>query len=131
MYQSNIKTAGHSWEKKNLVTVNRKGKMFDEMVCRYCGMKGRRYGFESVEVSENYNYENVNNCPKAPAPNIPKKVKVTRCTANGKAFSNLTPHSIHEVVEPPKGYKNDLSGVWVMGVGEPVKLLNNEFTHEP
>ena len=131
MYQSDIKTSGHVWEKQNLVTVNSRGKMFDQMICKNCGMKGRRYGFITVEVSENYKFENVERCPKAKEINIPKKVKVTRCTANGKAFSNLTPHSVHEVVEPPKGYKNDYNGVWVMGVGEPVRLLNNEFTHEP
>ncbi len=128
MYQSNIKTSQHVWEKKNLVTVNSRGRMFDEMVCKYCGMKGRRYGFENVEVRENYKIENVNLCPKAPKKEIAQKVKVTRCTAHGKAFANLLPDSIHEVVTPPDGYKNDHTGVWVMGIGEPVKLLANEFT---
>lgn len=56
-----------------------------------------------------------------------KKIKVTKCTAYGKVFSNLLPDSEHEVVTPPQGYKNDHSGVWVMGVGEPVKLLTVEF----
>lgn len=32
MYQSNIKKSGHVWDKKNLVTINSRGKMFDEMV---------------------------------------------------------------------------------------------------
>lgn len=127
MYQSNIKTSQHVWEKQNLVTVNRRGKMFDEMVCKNCKMKGRRFGFESVEVSENYKFENVHLCPKAEPIEIPEKVKVTNCTASGKAFENLTPNSIHEIVTPPSGYKNDHTGVWVMGVGEPVKLLSNEF----
>lgn len=127
MYQSNIKTAQHVWEKQNLVTVNRRGKMFDEMVCKNCKMKGRRFGFESVEVSENYKFENVHLCPKAKPIEIPEKVKVTNCTASGKSFGNLTPNSIHQVVTPPSGYKNDHTGVWVMGVGEPVKLLSNEF----
>ncbi len=49
MYNSNIKTCQHRWIKKNLVTISRKGKMFDEVVCEYCNMKGRRYGFESVK----------------------------------------------------------------------------------
>lgn len=127
MYQSNIKTSQHVWEKQNLVTVNRRGKMFDEMVCKNCKMKGQRFGFESVEVSENYKFENVHLCPNAEPIEIPEKVKVTNCTASGKAFGNLTPNSIHEIVAPPSGYKNDHTGVWVMGVGEPVKLLSNEF----
>ena len=128
MYQSDIKTSQHVWEKKNLVTVNSRGKMFDEMVCKNCGMKGRRYGFVSVEVSENYKLENVKLCPKAPKKEIAQKVKVIKCGAQGKAFANLVPDSVHEVVTPPAGYKNDHTGVWVMGVGEPVKLLSNEFT---
>lgn len=127
MYQSNIKTSQHVWEKQNLVTVNRKGKMFDEMVCQKCNMKGRRYGFVSVEVSESYNVENVHLCPGAEEFEVPKKVTVVKCTANGKRFENLIPNSIHETVTPPIGYKNDHTGVWVMGVGEPVKLLSYEF----
>ena len=127
MYQSNIKTSQHVWEKQNLVTVNRRGKMFDEMVCQNCGMKGRRYGFETVEVSESYKIESVNFCPKAQKLEAPKIVKVTFCNAHGRVFENITPNSIHAVVEPPKGYKNDHTGVWVMGVGEPVKLITGEF----
>lgn len=97
------------------------------MVCKNCGMKGRRYGFTTVEVSENYKLENVHNCSKAESIKLSEKIKVTRCTANGKKFLNLLPNTIHEVVTPPDGYKNDLTGVWVMGIGEPVKLLSNEF----
>lgn len=127
MYQSGIKTSGHVWEKQNLVTINSRGKMYDQMVCKNCGMKGRRYGFTTVEVSENYKFENVHRCPKSEEIKLPEKVKVIRCTANGKAFSNLLPNTIHEIVTPPNGYKNDHTGVWVMGVGEPVKLLTSEF----
>jgi hypothetical protein len=127
MYQSDIKTAQHDWEKQNLVTIGKGGKMFDQMVCRNCGMKGRRYGFTTVEVSGSYKRESVYLCPKAKPIVVPERVKVTRCTAAGEQFSNLTPESVHDVVTPPDGYKNDHTGVWVMGVGEPVKLLTNEF----
>lgn len=127
MYQSDIKTSGHVWEKQNLVTISKKGKMYDEMVCRNCGMKGKRFGFVSVEVSGSYSRKNVDRCPKAVKPDTPVKVKVTYCTAMGKQFENLTPGSEHEVVTTPDGYKNDHTGVWVMGVGEPVKLLTGEF----
>ena len=68
MYQSSIKTSQHVWEKKNLVTVNSRGRMFDEMVCKNCGMKGRR------EVSENYKLGNVHLCPKATPIKIPNNV---------------------------------------------------------
>ena len=125
MYKSEIKTSGHVWEKQNLVTLNSRGKIYDQMVCKNCGMKGRRYDFTTVEVSEKYKCENVHKCPKAVK--LPEKVKVIRCTAYNKAFSNILPDTIHEVVTPPNGYKNDHTGVWVMGVGEPVKLLASEF----
>lgn len=128
MYHSNVKTSQHDWEKKNLVTVARRGRMFDEMVCKNCGMKGRRYRFDTVEVSETYKSENVHLCPKAKQSELPEKIKVIKCTAFGTAFSNLEPGTIHDVVTPPEGYKNDHTGVWVMGVGEPVKLLMGEFS---
>jgi|GEM_PF-2237788 len=32
------------------------------------------------------------------------------------------------LVTPPDGYKDDFKGVWVMGVGEPVKVLVGEYT---
>jgi hypothetical protein len=128
MYQANIKTSQHVWEKQNLITLSKNGRMFDEMLCKNCGMKGRRYNFEFVEVSETYKYENVHSCPKATQPDIPKKIEVINCRAVGKAFKNLEPGTIHDVVTPPTGYKNDHTGVWVMGVSEPVKLLTGEFT---
>jgi len=60
---------------------------------------------------------------------IPKQVKVTLCIAVGKRFrfANLTPYSIHNVITPLNGYNNDATGVWVMGIGTPVKLLSNEY----
>ena len=127
MYQSNIKTSQHKWGKKNLVTIGRGGRMFDEMVCINCGMKGKRYGFDTVEVSENYKIDNVHFCPKSLPLELPKQVKVRQCNGVGKVFANLTPKSIHDIITPPIGYKNDHTGAWVMGVGEPVKLLPNEY----
>ena len=126
---SEIKTSQHIWEKQNLVTINRNGKMFDEVICKSCGMKGKRFTLSTVEVSEKYKIESVNLCPKAEL-RIPKKVKITFCNALGEEFRNLEPGSIHEVVTPPEGYKNDNTGVWVMGVGEPVKLLANEYVFQ-
>ena len=56
-----------------------------------------------------------------------RKIKITHCEAFGIQFENLVDGSIHEVIKTPSGYKNDSKGVWVMGVGEPVKVLNREF----
>jgi len=128
MYNIAINTSNHEWSKQNLVTLTSRRGGYDQVACIHCKMKGKRFGFETVEVSETYSKQNVMNCPKAPKKEIPRKVRVTRCTANGEVFSNLKPNSEHDVIEPPIGYKNDQTGVWVMGVGEPVKLLTGEFT---
>lgn len=92
-------------------------------------MKGKIFNFSTVEVSEKYKIESVKLCPKAEL-RIPKKVKVTLCLAFSEKFSNLKPGSIHEVVTPPEGYENDHTGVWVMGVGETVKLLADEYVFQ-
>lgn len=124
-----LKNTNHDFEKQNLVTLKGRKGTYDLMKCKHCGMTGKRINIETVTVGNNYSFKNANDCPKAPKVNIEnKRIKVTFCTANGKAFSNLTPHSEHDIVTPPEGYKNDHTGVWVMGVGEPVKLLSDEFT---
>ena len=57
----------------------------------------------------------------------PKRIRIKYCTAFGEVFKNLTPGSEHNVIKPPPLYKNDRKGVWVMGVGEAVKVLNGEY----
>ena len=58
---------------------------------------------------------------------IPKRIKITHCQAFGRCFANLTDGSEHDVVVAPGNYNNDYSGVWVIGIGEPVKVLTNEY----
>jgi len=53
------------------------------------------------------------------------KIKITICHAFGQEFVGLTPDSEHEVVQPPVGH-DEYRGHWVMGVTEPVLVLNNE-----
>ncbi len=77
-----------------------------------------------------------------------EKIQITECKAFGKFFENLTPGSIHEVLTlqavrrrttilltpgsihevltAPEGGRTE-GGVWVMGVGEPVFVLNGEY----
>lgn len=126
MYKVDIKKGGHTWEKQNLVTVTKAGGSYDEMRCSNCGIKGRRYDLANVSVSENYSMSKVYNCPKQKEQPLPVRIRITDCRANGKIFSNLIPGSEHDVVSAPKGQNNN-GGVWVMGVGEPVKVLDNEF----
>ena len=57
-----------------------------------------------------------------------KKLKVIRCSGFGEAFENLKPGSIHDIINPP--FNEDRTrGEWVMGVGEPVLLIEGEFKY--
>ena len=56
-----------------------------------------------------------------------KKIQIKNCNAVGGAFANITHNSTHEIIKPPNNYDNYSNGVWVMGSGEPVKILNREF----
>ena len=57
-----------------------------------------------------------------------KRIKIIQMQTGGKIFSNLTPGSEHDVIDTPKEYINSkVKGVWVMGAGEPVKVLPYEF----
>jgi len=127
MYHVNVKDSGHEFEKKNLVTISGRKGGYDMKVCKHCGIKGNQYALESIQISGSYKSENAFTCPKAPKVEKPKRIKITRCTASGRIFENLTPDSEHDVVPVPVGEKDDNKGVWVMGVGEPVKVLNYEY----
>ena len=55
-----------------------------------------------------------------------ERIKIIKVNAVGENFSNLTPGSEHNTVQAPEKYQ-DLPGVWVMGVNEPVRLLKGEY----
>jgi hypothetical protein len=128
MYYVNVRESQHEFEKKNLVTISGRKGGYDEKVCKYCGIKGKQYTFEVIQIRENYKQENVFLCPKAPKKQKINQIKITTCTAVGRIFENLITNSVHDVIPAPLGEKEDSKGVWVMGIGEPVKVLNNEFT---
>ncbi len=119
----------HAFSKTNLVTINKGGRMYDELKCSICGMTGRMYVIsEYVTVADKYSDDLVINCLEPMVDNFKGKlIQVTQCQAVGKPFANLLTNTYHLVVTPPKGYCNRSDGVWVQGVGKPVKLLNNEF----
>lgn len=56
------------------------------------------------------------------------QIEIINCVAVGPQFANLIPRSRHDIINPPEGYDNN-GGVWVMGVGEPVKVLFREFKY--
>lgn len=123
----------HKFEKQNLVTlIDRYGFAFDRYQCKYCGLTGRRRGFSAfLEMKEGGLSEF---CPKAP-PDVSDKytskqvIIVSKPFVNNPAFNNILVGSHHRIIEPPKDEipRNGLIGVWVMGVGEPVRLLPGEF----
>ncbi|MBO6225848.1 MAG: hypothetical protein J6N72_10460 [Psychrobacter sp.] len=128
MYTIILKDSNHTWIKKNLITITTgPGRSHDEMYCEKCGIKGKRYNLAELEVDKRYKKEKVLSCPYAALDAIPKIIKVTECRAYGSTFANIKNGNEYEVVTPPDGFANDSSGVWVMGVGEPVKLLANEY----
>jgi len=116
---------GHDWQKQNLMTLKDSKGLHDIQKCSKCGIEGKTRTLSTITLKASYSLKKINNCNGIH--NVPQKIQITVCRATGKVFSNLTPDSIHLVVTPPTGYKNDSSGVWVMGVGEPVKVIYNEF----
>lgn len=124
MFDKLMYEGGHKWEKTNLVTQKDRKGFYDHYKCKYCGIEGKSYSMGRIEVPDRYRAK------QALCPGVPKhtKVKVLHCTAAGKVFSNLTPGSIHDIVEPPVNESRE-KGEWVMGVGEPVLLLYREFTY--
>ena len=122
-YNINLKEGGHTWEKQNLVTVATKKGGHDVLKCKHCGIQGNTSSLWTIKLKGSYSHDKVYNCP---GNHGAKRIKITECGAVGKVFANLTPGSEHDVIAPPEAYKND-KGTWVMGVGEPVKVLPNEF----
>ena len=121
-----LRNTEHDFQKQNLVTL--KGG-YDLLKCTKCGLKAKRVGItEIVEIDGRISDAKINSCGKREY--IDVKIRITQCNANGQAFSNITPGSIHEVITPPDGYKNGDKGVWVQGNGEPVKVLFNEYTKQ-
>lgn len=125
MKNIDINNNPHDWEKQNLVTISDRKGSYDSIKCKLCGMKGKRRSFNSIEVAGTYSDKRVLECIKDRT--TEGRVKVIRCETNGHIFSNLTPGSEHDIVPAPKGVPDNLPGVWVPGIGEPVKLLEGEY----
>jgi hypothetical protein len=119
-------TTTHEFEKQNLVTLTDRTGMYDLYKCAFCGLTGKAYTLTEITVNDRVKSA-TENCPKAKKV---KKIRITNCRAAGQVFANLTPGSVHDVVDAPKGQPNNLAGVWVMGVGEPVKVLVGEYEEE-
>lgn len=116
----------HEFQKQNLVTIPSRRGGYDLHKCTKCGIEAKVIQLSTYTFVGRISAKNARNCQFALPKEQPSKIKITYCYAMGAQFKNLTPDSIHEVIEPPKGENNN-RGVWVMGVGEPVKVLSDEF----
>lgn len=123
MIHANFDEGGHCWEKTNLVT--REGKeLYNTYKCRCCGLKAKMVSFGILQISERSRkkFERCTAAEKA------TQIEIIQCDAVGPQFTNLTPGSVHDIINPPTGFDNK-NGVWVMGNGEPVKVLFREFKY--
>lgn len=119
-----IEIGGHKFTKSNLVTKLGPNGTYDEYMCELCGMKGRSYKFGRISLSASYG-KNIFKCKKL---GPKRKIQIIKCNALGEQFLNLTPGSIHDIVDPPQGYDRS-RGEWVQGEGDLVLVLYNEFNY--
>lgn len=130
MYKIELNNNPHDFEKQNLVSLKNGS---DRLKCKNCGIEGLTMYLTILKVKGSYSQNKVENCiykkSDLEALRKDKKIRITFCQAQGSAFENLIPDSEHIVIGAPKGQKENTMGVWVMGIGEPVKVLNNEFEY--
>jgi hypothetical protein len=119
-----LKDTSHDFNKTNLVTLPRG---YDTYACK-CGAKGKRHGLsDAIEL-----IKGKPTCPdaKPKVASTTKRVRITSFTGNNpRVFGNLTKGSEHDIVPCPEAEKHKFADdVWVMGIGEPVRLLGGEYT---
>lgn len=49
-------TLPHTWQKTNLITVRKKGQVYDEFICEKCGITGKRHGF-AYDVKHDHQFQ--------------------------------------------------------------------------
>jgi hypothetical protein len=123
----NNDTSGHKWSKVNQVTLKDQKSTYDLMQCDSCQLKGKRRSFTEIQIPSTHGYNKVFNCPASNSADV-KRVRIKKVNGGPGLFDNLTPGSEHDTVPVPEHQKHkNLSGVWVMGVGEPVRILPTEY----
>lgn len=125
MIYQDLKKGNHHWEKQNLVTIPHKKGSYDILFCK-CGLKGKRRGLvESIELDSRQSKKAKQCTYYKLKEETGRKIKITHCSAQGPIFVNITDGSEHLLITPPEG--RDKTEYWVMGIGEPIRLLDNEF----
>ena len=124
MLKININETTHLFEKQNLVT-NKNG--FDNVVCKKCGLKGKRT-LETVFVARTKaNAKKITTCNSNSS--VATRVRILKQPSGNKSFENLTVGSEHEVIPSPESiYPNTATSVWISGAGgTPIRILKQEF----
>ncbi|MDU7623292.1 MAG: hypothetical protein E7K32_13000 [Bacteroides stercoris] len=119
----NLNEGGHRWEKTNLVTQGKR-KAYDTYKCAQCGLTGKSYHLGTITISE----KDISKVYKCKGLKKTRSIMITHCKAFGVEFSDLTPNSIHRIIQPPEG-ENNQRGEWVMGKTKPVLVLSGEFKY--
>jgi hypothetical protein len=115
-----IKVREHEWRKVNRITLSDNISGYDLLQCIHC-----KANVKHRTLSEPFTKRK---CKEREVPIvIPRVIKIIHCNGFGEAFSNIKDGTIHAVVEHPEADKNNDKGVWVMGNGELIKVLNDEF----
>ena len=123
IYQS-IKKGNHEWEKQNLMTISSKKGGYDILHCK-CGLKGKSRQLGMIDL-DGRQLTKAKKCTYYKLKEeIGRKIEITHCTANGEIFSNIIDGSKHTLITPPKD--RDKTEFWVMGNGEPIRLMSGEF----
>lgn len=60
---------------------------------------------------------------------IGRKIQITQCWVIGWQHNKLYPNTVHTVITPKAGERNDETGVWVQGTDRPVKVHKDEFKY--
>ena len=126
MIKQSFETGHHEWEKQNNVTRKYGKKLYDIYRCKHCGIEGKSYQIGTISIQNKF-YKKAPCCPGVQQKK-PTKLKVLCCTAFSPEFDNIIKGCILDILPPPPGEDNKL-GEWVMGVSQPVLLLDGEFQY--
>ena len=126
MIRQSIETGHHEWEKQNIVTRKYGKKLYDIYRCKNCGIEGKSYQIGTISIQNRF-YKKAPCCPYT----TEKAYKVESFMLYRLSHQSLIT-SLKVVFLtfslPPPGEDNKL-GEWVMGVSQPVLLLDGEFEY--
>ncbi len=126
MIRQSLETGHHEWDKLNTVTQKYGNKHYDIYKCKNCGIEGKSYQIGEIYLPNRFKKKS-SSCPCVQQRKH-TKLRVLCCTAFFPEFDNIIQGCILDILPPPPGEDNKL-GEWVMGVSQPVLLLEGEFEY--